>query len=146
MLSKVKRGVKGQLWDDSLDEDGHLQALDDQRNAAKPSKLASPQFASTPEPLSDIFSDSPPASPTSKQPSEPSDIPRLRSTHATNGYRDGISASKDQALQPGFDEAYPLGAILGLRVGYVLGVLEGLCLKKLSPQALSEKVEVRWRQ
>ncbi|KAL9011091.1 MAG: hypothetical protein Q9173_004038 [Seirophora scorigena] len=77
--------------------------------------------------LSDIFTDSPPASPISTHPSEPSDIPRLRNTHITNGYRDGVSASKDQALQPGFDEAYPLGAILGLRVGYVLGVLEGLC-------------------
>ncbi|KAL8922839.1 MAG: hypothetical protein Q9208_004964 [Pyrenodesmia sp. 3 TL-2023] len=80
--------------------------------------------------LSDIFSDSPPTSPfsaTPQHPSEPSDIPRLRSTHVTNGYRDGISSSKDQALQPGFDEAYPLGAILGLRAGYILGVLEGLC-------------------
>ncbi|KAL8660715.1 MAG: hypothetical protein Q9168_008432, partial [Polycauliona sp. 1 TL-2023] len=28
--------------------------------------------------------------------------------------------------QPGFDEAYPLGAVMGLRVGYILGVLEGL--------------------
>ncbi|KAL8756359.1 MAG: hypothetical protein Q9184_004532 [Pyrenodesmia sp. 2 TL-2023] len=88
--------------------------------------------ASTPpaNDLSDIFSDSPPASPfpaTAQHPSEPSDVPRLRSTHVTNGYRDGISSSKDQALQPGFDEAYPLGAILGLRVGYILGVFEGLC-------------------
>ncbi|KAL8649703.1 MAG: hypothetical protein Q9210_004242 [Variospora velana] len=91
--------------------------------------------------LSDIFSDSPPASPTSKQPSEPSDIPRLRSTHVTNGYRDGISASKDQALQPGFDEAYPLGAILGLRVGYVLGVLEGLCGAHGSGKALAPDTE-----
>lgn len=80
--------------------------------------------------LSDIFSNSPSTSPFSvapQHPSEPSDIPRLRSTHVTNGYRDGISSSKDQALQPGFDEAYPLGAILGLRAGYILGVLEGLC-------------------
>ncbi|KAL8896670.1 MAG: hypothetical protein Q9207_007601 [Kuettlingeria erythrocarpa] len=79
--------------------------------------------------LSDVFSESPP-NPCSDGPqhaSEPSDVPRLRSIHVTNGYRDGISSSKDQALQPGFDEAYPLGAILGLRVGYVLGVLEGLC-------------------
>ncbi|KAI4140618.1 MAG: hypothetical protein LQ341_003763 [Variospora aurantia] len=91
--------------------------------------------------LSDIFSDSPPASPTSKQASEPSDIPRLRSTHATNGYRDGISVSKDQALQPGFDEAYPLGAILGLRVGYVLGVLEGLCGALRSQKPLTPSTE-----
>ncbi|KAI4197666.1 MAG: hypothetical protein LQ346_002948 [Caloplaca aetnensis] len=79
--------------------------------------------------LSDIFSESPPDpySDGPQHPSEPSDVPRLRSIHVTNGYRDGISSSKDQALQPGFDEAYPLGAILGLRVGYILGVLEGLC-------------------
>jgi hypothetical protein len=30
-------------------------------------------------------------------------------------------------LQPGFDEGYSLGAVLGLRAGWVLGVLEGLC-------------------
>ncbi|KAL8727934.1 MAG: hypothetical protein Q9181_005516 [Wetmoreana brouardii] len=78
--------------------------------------------------LSDIFSDSPPASPsaTLQHPAGPSDIPRLRSTHVTNGYREGIASSKDQALQPGFDEAYPLGAILGLKIGYILGMLEGL--------------------
>ncbi|KAL8718110.1 MAG: hypothetical protein Q9225_004716 [Loekoesia sp. 1 TL-2023] len=79
--------------------------------------------------LSDVFSDTPPASPSSTTPysAEPSDIPRLRSIHVTNGYREGIASSKEQALQPGFDEVYPLGAILGLRVGYILGVLEGLC-------------------
>ena len=31
------------------------------------------------------------------------------------------------SLQPGFDEGYSLGAVLGLRVGWVLGVFEGLC-------------------
>ncbi|KAL9027871.1 MAG: hypothetical protein Q9196_003672 [Gyalolechia fulgens] len=89
-------------------------------------KTTSPQPNNS---LSDIFSDSPPASPssTTPYPAEPSDVPRLRSTHVTNGYREGIASSKDQALQPGFDEAYPLGAILGLRVGYILGILEGLC-------------------
>ncbi|KAI4120705.1 MAG: hypothetical protein LQ338_006821 [Usnochroma carphineum] len=104
--------------------------------------------------LSDIFSDSPPASPSSTTPrlTEPSDIPRLRSTHVTNGYRDGIASSKDQALQPGFDEAYPLGAILGLRAGYILGVLEGLCsaypsgnpaLAETDEKKRDELVEVR---
>ncbi|KAL8937965.1 MAG: hypothetical protein Q9216_004151 [Gyalolechia sp. 2 TL-2023] len=88
-------------------------------------ELASPQPNNS---LSDIFSDSPPISPSSSTPysAEPSDIPRLRSTHVTNGYREGIASSKDQALQPGFDEAYPLGAILGLRVGYIQGLLDGL--------------------
>lgn len=30
-------------------------------------------------------------------------------------------------MQPGFDEGYSLGAVFGLRVGYILGALEGLC-------------------
>ena len=83
------------------------------------------------DPLADVFSDSPPASPSHAAPAtlqsqEPSDIPRLRTTHTTAGYRDGIAASKTQSLQPGFDEGYSLGAILGLRVGYILGILEAL--------------------
>lgn len=83
------------------------------------------------DPLHDVFSDSPPASPSraataTLQSQEPSDIPRLRTTHTTAGYRDGIAASKTQSLQPGFDEGYSLGAVLGLRVGYIIGVLEAL--------------------
>ncbi|KAL8973110.1 MAG: hypothetical protein Q9183_000179 [Haloplaca sp. 2 TL-2023] len=80
--------------------------------------------------FSDVFSDSPPPSPsttTSQHLADPSDIPRLRSIHVTAGYRDGIASAKDEALQRGFDEAYPLGAIMGMRAGYILGVLEGLC-------------------
>lgn len=83
------------------------------------------------DPLDDVFSDSPPASPShtataTLQSQEPSDIPRLRTTHTTAGYREGIAASKTQSLQPGFDEGYSLGAVLGLRVGYIIGVLEAL--------------------
>ncbi|KAL8802267.1 MAG: hypothetical protein Q9182_003919 [Xanthomendoza sp. 2 TL-2023] len=95
--------------------------------------------------LSDIFSDSPPASPSSTHyhPTDPSDIPRLRSTHVTNGYREGIAVARDQAVQPGFDEAYPLGAILGLRVGCILGLLEGLYaafrVKKSNQSGANEK-------
>jgi hypothetical protein len=74
--------------------------------------------------LSDIFSDSPPSTPTHL--GIPSDIPRLRSTHATAGYRTGITTAKTRSLQPGFDEGYSLGAVIGLRVGYILGALEGL--------------------
>ena len=74
--------------------------------------------------LSDVFSDSPPATPAETDIA--SEIPRLRSTHATAGYRDGISKSKVTALQPGFDEGYSLGAVFGLKVGYILGILEGL--------------------
>ena len=58
---------------------------------------------------------------------DPSEIPRLRETHTTAGYREGLAASKDQSLQPGFDEGYPLGAEFGLKVGWILGVLQGIC-------------------
>ncbi|MCJ1420763.1 Essential protein Yae1, N terminal [Xylographa parallela] len=86
--------------------------------------------------LSDIFSSSPspppshfphPSNPDSYHATHPSDIPRLRSQHSTAGYRDGLSASKTPALQPGFDEGYTLGAVLGLKAGELLGVLEGVC-------------------
>lgn len=90
-----------------------------------PSTPPSPSSLAANNSLSDIFSDSPPTSPTT---ADPSDIPRLRGTHSTAGYRDGISTSKEQKLQPGFDEGYPLGAVFGMRVGYLLGALEGLCL------------------
>lgn len=57
---------------------------------------------------------------------EHSDIPRLRSIHVTNGYREGIAVSKEKHIQAGFDEGYGLGGEIGLRVGYYLGVLEGV--------------------
>ena len=88
-----------------------------------PSTPPSPSSPTTNNRLSDVFSDSPPTSPTK---ADPSDIPRLRGTHSTAGYRAGISASKERSLPPGFDEGYSLGAVFGLRVGYVLGILEGL--------------------
>ena len=102
--------------------------MDQALSADRPSTiLTEPTLPSIPpsNTLSDVFSDSAPSSPRNPN-EEPSEIPRLRATHVTAGYREGISASKDQALQPGFDEGYPLGAIMGLRVGYILGTLEGL--------------------
>lgn len=57
---------------------------------------------------------------------EPSDLPSLRRQHVTAGYRDGISFSKSEHVQRGFDSGYPVGAQIGLRVGTVLGILEGL--------------------
>ncbi|KAF2486021.1 hypothetical protein BDY17DRAFT_238911, partial [Neohortaea acidophila] len=77
----------------------------------------------------DVFGSAPPspgADRTVHQPTDPSDIPRLRSTHVTNGYREGISASKSTHIQEGFDEGYALGAELGLRVGWCMGVLRGV--------------------
>jgi hypothetical protein len=58
--------------------------------------------------------------------SERSDIPRLRSVHVTSGYRDGISVSKAEHVQQGFDEGFSLGATIGIKSGFLLGVLEGI--------------------
>lgn len=56
-----------------------------------------------------------------------SEIPRLRAEHGTAGHREGLSASKATTMQAGFDEGYSLGAVVGLRAGAVLGILEALC-------------------
>lgn len=93
-----------------------------------PSTPPSP-VSSVPNPnhnsLIDVFSDSPPSTPTKA--TVFSDIPRLRSTHATAGYREGLSSSKLNSLQVGFDEGYSFGAVFGLKIGYILGALESLC-------------------
>ncbi|GAB7351908.1 hypothetical protein MBLNU459_g2450t1 [Dothideomycetes sp. NU459] len=57
---------------------------------------------------------------------ERSDVPRLRSTHVTSGYRDGIATSKASFVQAGFDEGFSLGAVLGSKAGWLVGVLEGV--------------------
>jgi Essential protein Yae1, N terminal len=54
------------------------------------------------------------------------DVHRLRTTHTTAGYREGFAASREAAVQPGFDEGHLLGAALGLRAGYLQGVMEGI--------------------
>ncbi|KAL5049950.1 hypothetical protein BDW71DRAFT_204022 [Aspergillus fruticulosus] len=82
--------------------------------------------------LDDIFGSSPPrpehpvpqahSNPTV----EPSELPSLRRQHVTAGYRDGISASKAEHVQHGFDAGFPVGAQLGMRAGTILGILEGI--------------------
>ncbi|KIW07761.1 uncharacterized protein PV09_01689 [Verruconis gallopava] len=57
-----------------------------------------------------------------------SDVPRLQGIHRTNGYRDGVAASKEKFLQDGFDEGYSLGAELGAAAGQIVGVLESLAV------------------
>ncbi|GAM90386.1 hypothetical protein ANO11243_084290 [Dothideomycetidae sp. 11243] len=52
---------------------------------------------------------------------------RLRSVHVTNGYRDGIAESKSSHVQDGFDEGYPLGAVLGYKAAWLLKVLDTIC-------------------
>ncbi|KAJ5965811.1 hypothetical protein N7481_012525 [Penicillium waksmanii] len=86
--------------------------------------------------LDDIFGSSPPAG-TNVHPATshaqlqqpttgPSESPALRRQHVTAGYRDGVSASKGEHVQEGFDAGYPVGAQLGMRAGTILGILEGL--------------------
>ncbi|KAJ5153158.1 Protein yae1 [Penicillium canariense] len=86
--------------------------------------------------LDDIFGSSPPETrevpvPMSAQResagrAEPSDLPSLRRQHVTAGYRDGVSTSKGEHVQRGFDAGFPVGAQLGMRAGTILGILEGL--------------------
>jgi len=59
---------------------------------------------------------------------EHSDLPLLRRTHLTTGYRAGLSEGKDdpETAQRGFDTGYGIGATLGARVGWVLGILGSL--------------------
>ncbi|KAL2850720.1 hypothetical protein BJY01DRAFT_125680 [Aspergillus pseudoustus] len=89
-------------------------------------------MANATDSLDDIFGSSPPHSaPTPLLPSarttiEPSELPSLRRQHVTAGYRDGISASKAEHVQRGFDGGFPIGAQLGMRAGTILGILEGL--------------------
>ena len=71
---------------------------------------------------------------------DPSDIPRLRTRHVTEGYREGVAASKDQYLQEGFDEGFALRAEIGLLAGSILGVLEGI-VHGLQP-GTSQRTEV----
>jgi len=59
---------------------------------------------------------------------EPSDVPRLKEKHETEGYRDGVTKGKAESVQKGFDEGYGLGAVLGLRIGKILGLVEGIVL------------------
>ncbi|KAA8645817.1 Yae1 family protein [Aspergillus tanneri] len=85
--------------------------------------------------LDDIFGSSPPHETELQNPPrdqyplstvEPSELPFLRRQHVTAGYRDGISASKGEHVQRGFDAGFPVGAQLGMRAGTVLGILEGV--------------------
>lgn len=102
------------------------------------------------DPLDDVFG-SAPSSPALRADDEnglttssrgagqdPSDIPRLRSLHVTNGYREGIAVSKEQHVQAGFDEGYSLGAELGMKVGWILGVLEGILRAIPPPSSISK--------
>jgi hypothetical protein len=82
--------------------------------------------------LADVFGSEPGSASSSDYPgrdggnTEWSDIPRLKEKHETEGYRDGVTKGKAESVQGGFDEGYGLGAVIGLRVGKILGLLEGI--------------------
>lgn len=82
--------------------------------------------------------DSPSDIPSAQPPDESRDVARLRRTHTTQGYRDGIAHGKTSHLQDGFDEGYSLGGRFGLLTGWVLGVAEGLRDEKLCAEAAAE--------
>lgn len=88
--------------------------------------------ASSHDAFDDVFGSGPPSPAREHQDyaapegSHPSDIDRLRSEHATAGYREGLTVSKETSIQAGFDEGFSLGASIGLRAGQVLGALEGI--------------------
>lgn len=67
-----------------------------------------------------------------------SDIPKLRREHHTAGYREAIAISKDQYIQEGFDSGYPYGSAVGLDVGWILGILQGLGLNDLERAAKND--------
>lgn len=56
----------------------------------------------------------------------PSDMRRLQAEHTTAGYREGVTAAKNESIQAGFDEGFGLGAAIGSQAGQLLGVLEGI--------------------
>lgn len=118
------------------------------RDASFSPSYTSPQRSPSPTPshqnnannLDDIFGSAPP-SPTQQGNTEPSDIPRLRSSHSTAGYRDGLTASKATTIQEGFDEGYSLGATMGLRVGQIIGMLEGIWSAVLKSEKAGQTAE-----
>ncbi|KAL3230421.1 Protein YAE1 [Nakaseomyces bracarensis] len=54
------------------------------------------------------------------------DLRKLRDNHSKRGYLDGIVSAKDENLQTGFNASFPLGSELGMRVGKIIGRLQGL--------------------
>ncbi|CCH40995.1 hypothetical protein BN7_532 [Wickerhamomyces ciferrii] len=55
---------------------------------------------------------------------EDSETAALRRQHAKKGYLDGLSTSKEDSLQEGFDKGYPMGAEIGIFVGKMIGQLQ----------------------
>ena len=111
-----------------------------------PTQLAAGHAPPTPpheSALDDIYG-SAPSSPSGVADEMLSDLPSRQRAHDADAYREGLSGAKGTYVQQGFDEGYALGASLGARAGYVLGVLRGFvdAWRGRDAQAHGEAVEV----
>ncbi|CAK7897499.1 protein Yae1p [[Candida] anglica] len=52
-----------------------------------------------------------------------SSVAAIQRAHTKQGYLDGLSQAKESSLQQGFDEGYPVGGAMGVRVGAILAQL-----------------------
>ena len=59
-----------------------------------------------------------------------SELPTVKRQHMTDGYREGLSIGKAIVMQNGFDAGYPIGMAIALRVGKILGCIEGVLASK----------------
>ncbi|KAF7551142.1 hypothetical protein G7046_g7799 [Stylonectria norvegica] len=82
--------------------------------------------SASPDILDDVFGSGPPSPTLASHNAHPSDMRRLETEHATNGYREGVATAKETSIQAGFDEGFSLGASVGLKAGQLLGLLEGI--------------------
>ncbi|SCV00131.1 LAMI_0G03070g1_1 [Lachancea mirantina] len=57
---------------------------------------------------------------------ESPEVKKLRYSHSKRGYLDGITSSKEENLQTGFNASFPEGSTLGIKVGYIIGTLHML--------------------
>ncbi|ODQ63315.1 hypothetical protein NADFUDRAFT_8805, partial [Nadsonia fulvescens var. elongata DSM 6958] len=65
-------------------------------------------------------------------------LKKVHRDHHTPGYLEGITKSKAEMLQPGFNTGYPIGGQIGKQVGYIIGVLQGLGLTEEEELARAE--------
>ncbi|PRT55036.1 Uncharacterized protein YAE1 [Wickerhamiella sorbophila] len=72
---------------------------------------------------------------------EPGQLAKIKRDHTNAGYLDGITRSKEQSLQGGFDEGYPEGAAMGLEVGRIIGYFQGQGLRDIEKKAFDELSE-----
>lgn len=75
-----------------------------------------------------------------------SDLPTVKRQHMTDGYREGLSVGKARVMQKGFDNGYPIGVMIALRAGKVLGCIEGILAAKDIPDAHRADVRRTYEQ